>query len=111
MKAKWHRYKHGWGYEHVLFVGVWEWRVSAIPDWNILGLQSAFGFVPRWRATGPGLEGSSSATILTKTLPQAKARCKDGALSMVEAAAADIGMKLVADDLNGASRASVGSRR
>jgi hypothetical protein len=96
MRAEWHRYKHGWGYEHVLFVGVWEWRVSAIPgDWQ---MERVFGVAARWRATGPGLDGgnpTSPGTALTETLPQAKRRCEDAALRCLEACAKDIGMKVV----------------
>lgn len=94
--AKWHRYKHGWGYEHVLFVGSWEWKISAIPeDWQV---ERAFGVAVRWRAVGPGLDGGSPTapgTALTETLPQAKQRCADAALRCLESCAADLGMKVV----------------
>jgi len=96
VKAKWHRYKHGWGYEHVLFVGTWEWRVSGIPeDWQV---ERAFGIAVRWRAVGPGLDGgrpTAPGTVLTKMLRQARGRCEDAAVGCVEACAADLGMRLV----------------
>jgi len=100
MHAKWHRYKHSWGHEHVLFVGEWEWRVSAIPDdWLKDGmLEMTFGIKARWRATGPGLEGgrpTSPGSVLTKTLLQVKGRCEDAALRCLEACAKDLGMKVV----------------
>lgn len=100
MHAKWHRYKMSTNdHEYVLFVGDWEWRVRDIRYYvGLQELAQTFGS-KRWFAAGPGLIGGSRPTAhgigLTETLLQAKARCEDAALRIVEAAAADLGMKVV----------------
>lgn len=99
-KAQWHRNKQSGGaYEHVLFVGVWEWRIRSVGASVFIPVAVRLGFgLQRWWASGPGLEGgrpTASSTVFTETLPQAKQRCEDAALRVVEAAAADLGMKVV----------------
>jgi len=98
-RAKWARVKILEGYEHVLFVGWWEWRVNGIT--GMLGASDACLLgspPPAWCARGPGL-GTGSATasdsVFTVTLRQAKARCEDAALRLLEKCAADLGLRVV----------------
>ena len=100
MRAKWHRHLQSNGtHEHVLFVGEWEWRVNDLARFSDKDVKSLFGGRVRWRANGPGLlEGDSPTacgTVLTVTLRQAKARCEDAALRVLEACVKDLGMRVV----------------
>ena len=101
MRAKWHSHRTlGGSREYVLFVAAWEWRINDMANFVDKYVEEVFGAKVRWRACGPGLEGgspTSSGVVMTRTLRQARARCEDAALRVVEAAAKDLGMKVVED--------------